>query len=394
MNKSLKSRRGKGSISILNNNGSIKLQWSVASRRFTLSPGKKYDELGIKACQRAINQIELDLLSGNFDPSLDKYRQLLGISLSTPSIPAVEKKIQYDRVLPLWQAWIKLQEISAQTYNAKHKCVLSWLEKKNPKVADIAIVLSKEKNWANLTWNDRYSLLNACLNWGLKQGFIASNPLTELEKKPALRKNETRKPFSKAEVQAILKAFEENQFLSPSSRYQRSDYYPFVKFLFLTGCRPGEAMALQWKHVDFEQGQVLIAESLARGENGASNPSKRVRKDTKTHNERLLPMSQELRALLASLKGSRGKDELVFHSPKGNAIDDRMFLRRHWKPVLEGLQIPYRVPYAMRHTFGTRAIDQNIPINAVAYMMGHAKIDTTIKNYVHKPDSVVLPEIL
>ncbi|MBC1270555.1 site-specific integrase, partial [Trichormus variabilis FSR] len=48
-------------------------------------------------------------------------------------------------------------------------------------------------------------------------------------------------PFTREERDIIIKAFEESKLYSY--------YAPLVKFLFFTGCRPSEAIALQWKHI-------------------------------------------------------------------------------------------------------------------------------------------------
>jgi integrase len=48
-------------------------------------------------------------------------------------------------------------------------------------------------------------------------------------------------PFTREERDVIIRRFEE------SNHY--SYYAPLVKLLFFTGCRPSEAIALQWKHI-------------------------------------------------------------------------------------------------------------------------------------------------
>lgn len=47
-------------------------------------------------------------------------------------------------------------------------------------------------------------------------------------------------PFSASERDAIIEAFENH----PIHKFSA----PFVKFLFMTGCRTGEAIGFKWKH--------------------------------------------------------------------------------------------------------------------------------------------------
>jgi len=67
-----------------------------------------------------------------------------------------------------------------------------------------------------------------------------------------------RRAFTKVERDIIIKAFYE------SDSKAILQVAPLVEFLFLTGCRPSEAVALTWRDVDFERGVVKITKSLGR----------------------------------------------------------------------------------------------------------------------------------
>ena len=106
-------------------------------------------------------------------------------------------------------------------------------------------------------------------------------------------------------------------------------------------------------------------------------------KDTKTGNSRYLPMPEELRLLLEPMCNGKESTQFVFLSPKGLPIDDRMFQRRVFRPVLEKLGLEPRVLYSLRHSFGTRAVEQGMNLYQVAQLMGHTSIETTMRNYIH-----------
>lgn len=74
MSLKLKAKRSKGSVTLVNNSGNLKLQWRFGSKRFNLSPGLKDNETNRKVAQSIATQIELDILSNNFDETLEKYR--------------------------------------------------------------------------------------------------------------------------------------------------------------------------------------------------------------------------------------------------------------------------------------------------------------------------------
>ncbi len=85
---------------------------------------------------------------------------------------------------------------------------------------------------------------SACCDWAVKSGMLKDNPFVGMAVEIKLKNKQESDlidPFSVSERDAILKAFQEH----PNHRH----YYPFVRFMFLTGCRTGEAIALQWKHI-------------------------------------------------------------------------------------------------------------------------------------------------
>ena len=70
-------------------------------------------------------------------------------------------------------------------------------------------------------------------------------------------------------------------------------------------------------------------------------------------------MPDAIAAMLQARKESlkpQSDDDLVFASPTGLPICDRMFNRRAWKTVLSNLGILYRKPYTTRKTAISHAL--------------------------------------
>jgi integrase len=86
--------------------------------------------------------------------------------------------------------------------------------------------------------------------------------------------------------------------------------------------------------------------------------------------------------LLEPLCKKRSPEDFIFVSEGGYTIDDRMFLRRVFKPIQKELKIRYRVVYALRHSFATRAVRQGMIPSQVAYLMGDT-VETVLRNYFH-----------
>jgi integrase len=145
--------------------------------------------------------------------------------------------------------------------------------------------------------------------------------------------------------------------------------------------RNAEAIGLRVSSIDVKKRVVHIKEVLARTVNG-THASARIRKGTKNGKVRMLPLTDDLFDVLNPLLKNKHADDLVFQSFTGTCIDDRMFQRRVFKPILKELKIEERVLYACRHTFGSRCIDSGITPVMTAFLMGNNP-ETALRNYTH-----------
>jgi len=282
-------------------------------------------------------------------------------------------------LLDIWDAWVKSLDLTAQT-KADHYAILRrQIVRVNPPVADTNWFVSLE--FAPATFNKKLGYLRACGNWAKAEDLIAVNPW--LKVKPRKKPKEIITPFSQNEAARIIAGFEKSY----------PTWTPFAKFLFLSGCRMSEAIGLQWKHVDFERGEICICESLAQRKDG--DGYERVRKETKTGSVRYLRINDELAKLLEQVSpASKNSDDLVFRSPNGTSHIDSNNFRNRWTKVLTAANIPYRRPHIIRHSFASHAIEQGTPLTGVAYLLGHSDtrmVATTYGHLINRPD---LPSIL
>lgn len=217
------------------------------------------------------------------------------------------------------------------------------------------------------------TLLSACARWAVKSGLIEVNPFAEMATDIKLPKSSHEiDPFSAAERDAILAAFQAHP--------RHCHYYNFVRFLFLTGCRTGEAIALQWKHISHDLSYITFAESYCS--------SLKLRKSTKTGLVRKLPVNADLRSLLVVIKPTDAKpSDLVFKTPTGLPINNSKFTNQVWKGckagsktykgmlpqlIKDGAVASYRPPYNARHTFITMLLEKGVTIPQVAKLVGNS----------------------
>jgi integrase len=181
-----------------------------------------------------------------------------------------------------------------------------------------------------------------------------------------------------------------------------SYYAPFVKFLFLTGCRTGEAIGLKWKHISSDFKLIIFCESVST--------QLKIRKAPKTHKARKFPCNAQLQALLHSIKPETIDPEaLVFPAKRGGEINSCHFIQNAWKGghrrqgqktydgivtklVKEGKVARYRTQYNTRHTFISMCLEASVSIKQIADWVGNSP-ETIMRHYAGTTVHAQVPEI-
>lgn len=369
----------RGTVSVERVNKYIRLRWRFQKKRYCLNLFG-YNKANLLRAKKIAVQIENDMASGSFDITVRRYKPL-----AAQEVEAVEKSI-----VEHFEEWVRTYRNmdceKDKDYNATRNMMKRWGEFN---VGDV-VNRMKQETFGSRIYNRRLTLLNAFFLWAERNKIVPENPLTDvLPKKVQRSEKADRKPFTVEEIRLILTAFKNDTFNLANGGYKHSHYYPFIYFLFQTGVRNGEAVGLRVQHIDLKKNLIHIKESLARTLKG-TNDAARIRKDTKNGKHRVLPLPEDLKELLMPLIAGKDEDDLVFMSPTGKAIDDKMFQRRIFKKVLHHLGIPHRVLYACRHTFGSRLINSGVNPVTTAFLMGNSP-ETALRHYTHL---TILPDSL
>jgi len=362
----------KGSVGITNADGRIRLRWKYQDKRYSMSL-LAYSKTNLLQARKLALQIEQDMITDVFDTTLVKYS---GKNTQSPSS-------QGKSFVTLFEQWVssyKQMDCELHTnYNSTRNMIKKW------GIVKPENILSKinAETFCPGTYNRRLTILKGFVNWLVQQAIWKQNPLLSVQAKKFRKiKQLKREPFTEPEITQILNAFKNDSFCPQYSFHKHSHYYPFIYFLFKTGVRNAEAIGLRVGSINLVQQVIEIKEVLARTLKSTSSVN-RVRKETKNGKERLLPLTTDLLQVLPPLLKGKGKDDLVFLSPNGKAIDDKNFQNRIFKKILKELKMPERVLYACRHTFGSRCIDQGITPVMTAFLMGNNP-ETALRNYTHQ----------
>jgi integrase len=187
--------------------------------------------------------------------------------------------------------------------------------------------------------------LRMVYRFGIENGLVDRNPAARV-KAPMQRRSPKMLPFeSLDEVDAVAQ--------------ECGRWGPLVVFMADTGARPGEAVALEHRHVS---GAVVeLPGTKTDGAWRAVHMTKRGQE----------AIGQMPRALATSR---------VFHID-GRPISWRYFHQDIWGPALQSAGLAPRPPYALRHTFAYLSLRAGVPIAVLAREMGHATTEQTFRVY-------------
>ena len=137
------------------------------------------------------------------------------------------------------------------------------------------------------------------------------------------------------------------------------------EFLYSTGCRISEAVALNWSDVDLKRGSAMV-----KGKGGK---------------ERLVILGHAAVAAFKTLRefyATNSVDSCVFLSERNLRLTPRTVQRR-MKFYLAMAGLPLDVtPHKLRHSFATHMLDAGAGLRGVQEMLGHSNLSTT-QIYTH-----------
>ena len=154
---------------------------------------------------------------------------------------------------------------------------------------------------------------------------------------------------------------------------------------FYAGARLGELCALQWSDIDFGTGILYITKTLQRIKDTDPNSTKKTKmvidapKSKKS--VRAIPLSAYLLCLLKQWKQEQPSTNYVL-SGREKYIDPRV-LQDCFKGYLKQAKVEPTKFHALRHTFATRAKEQQFDDKSLSELLGHSSVRFTLERYVH-----------
>lgn len=214
-----------------------------------------------------------------------------------------------------------------------------------------------KKDLAPASYNLPYAYLNAMFNWAVTQGYLKYNPLKAVGLKKRRVDTDKVRHVDEQVISKLLSVMDVNTYTGLRD-------YAVTLLTLDTGIRPSEALALNVKDINFEQGIVVVPAKIAK-----------VRKS------RILPLSPQVAKVLLKLVEVTPNEfgGQLFVSCDGYPMNtDSWAHRLNYYSFKTGHKV---TPYMLRHTFAIMFIRNGGNAFALQKIMGHSKMDMT-RRYV------------
>jgi len=338
---------------------------SVRCREFTALLDTKANR---KLMEDALRKIEAEITLGTFDyaktfPNSKRAAQFSAAMKGTVAEEAVIATGQGPSLGAFAEEWMGEKEVEwKRSYRQKIRDILDKYVKPEfgeKGVSDIVKAdllkyrakLAKVTHGTNTLSASRINQIMNVIKQILDEAADRYEFSTPFQGIKPLRLGRTQvDPFSFEEVQAFLSAV-------------HAEWHDYFVVRFFTGMRTSEIDGLKWQYVNFDRREILIEETLVKGE-----------EDTpKTHGSlRSIQMSQLVYDSLKAQQAVTGRyGRYVFCTRNGYAIQYNNVSNRVWYPTLKTLGLKRRNPYQTRHTAATLWLASGESPEWIARQMGH-----------------------
>lgn len=212
------------------------------------------------------------------------------------------------------------------------------------------------------------------LNIAVRMDMIPVDPFTKVEMPKERRQINKPKQFMDVDE---FRAFVE--VLDSQYKHINQQAYTLLRLATFTGMRTEELLALQWQHVEFNNGYISIVQALGRGLNGSTY----IKQPKSQTSRRTLKIDNKMLSVLADWYDATDykNDTDFLFTNEGKTLQP---LRPNkWLHDVSG---KYNVAvglsmHKLRHTWATLALDQGASVKQVQTYLGHGDVSMTLDVY-------------
>lgn len=230
---------------------------------------------------------------------------------------------------------------------------------------DIKVFIDKlcyNYGYALKTVKSRLLVLNLIFKYAVINRYTENNPCTYISTPKNLKK--TRREAPEEDVLQVVK------------QSVGIEFGFFAYFILYTGLRRGEALALRYSDIDFENGIISVNKSIYHINNVPHEKTPKT-----SAGVRSVVLLDNLIPLLKSNKKTKDKNELLFGNADGRWLTNGQF-QSLWENYIKQTKLKI-TPHQLRHAYATILYEAGIDEKDAQELMGHTTIQLTRDIYTH-----------
>lgn len=240
------------------------------------------------------------------------------------------------------------------------------------------IVIELSKSY--VLYNHYLSVINRIFKYAVLIDVINSNPFDKVIK-PKSRQTQRKGNFLTKE--------ELKEFLKLAQTTTLSYFFPLVHLMSYTGLRQGEALALKWSDIDFENKKITVNKTAVRIK------ERQTLQTPKTKNsKRVISIDSATLSILKSWKKDQikiyfkngkhfeGDENFIFTNQRGEWVHIHNFIR-YFKRFIAGHKLKPITPHGLRHTHASLLFSAGVEPKNISDRLGHSTVQITLDLYTH-----------
>lgn len=240
------------------------------------------------------------------------------------------------------------------------------------------VVIELSKSY--VLYNHYLSVINRIFKYAVLMDILNSNPFDKVIK-PKSRQIQRKGNFLTKE--------ELKEFLKLAQTATLSYFFPLVHLMSYTGLRQGEALALKWSDIDFENKKITVDKTATRIK------EKQTLQTPKTKNsKRVISIDPTTLLILKSWKKDQikiyfkngkhfeGDENFIFTNQRAEWVHIHNFIR-YFKRFIADHKLKQITPHGLRHTHASLLFSAGVEPKNISDRLGHSTVQITLDLYTH-----------
>lgn len=240
------------------------------------------------------------------------------------------------------------------------------------------VVIELSKTY--VLYNHYLSVINRIFKYAVLMDILDSNPFDKVIKPKSKQVQRKGNFLTKEELK---------EFLKLAQTATLSYFFPLVHLMSYTGLRQGEALALKWSDIDFENKKITVDKTATRIK------EKQTLQTPKTKNsKRVISIDPTTLSILKSWKKDQikiyfkngkhfeGDDNFIFTNERADWVHIHNFIP-YFKRFVTDHGLKPITPHGLRHTHASLLFSAGVEPKNISDRLGHSTVQITLDLYTH-----------